>query len=265
MTEPKTIPPAERTRITAALVLGAEGRAVFPMSADKRPACRHGVKDATRDPDVIRRLFTTPRASLVAVATGMPSGISVLDIDRQHGGAVWWAAHRARLPATFTYRSRSGGLHLWFLHRPGLRTCILAEGVERRGEGASAIYWPGAGLSVLRDAPPAPWPAWLEPPPRPAWTPPPAAPWRGDDHRARRYAEAALRRGISAVATAPEGTRNSMLFRETAGLLRLAETGGTSIAEVAQAMAHAALAAGLPSREVEATLASAIRARGARA
>ena len=261
-----TSPAAPRQALMgAALALAADGRAVFPMSRDKRPTCPHGKDDASTDPEVIRTLFAARGPELVAIATGTPSGISVLDIDRQHGGGVWWIANRDRLPATFAYRTRSGGMHLWFLHRSGLRTCILAEGVERRGDGASAIYWPGAGLPILCDTPPAPWPDWLEPPPRPAWTPPPAPCWQGDDERARRYAEGAMRRAIQAVAGAREGTRNALLFREAAGLLRLVETGGTTAAEVAESMAHAALAAGLPSREVQATLASAIRAHGARA
>ena len=257
--------PIREQAIFAALALAAQGRAVFPMNRHKHPVCRHGVKDATRDPDVISRLFAAHGAVLVAVATGEPSGISVLDIDRQHNGATWWGANRDKLPATFCYRSRSGGLHLWFLHRPGLRTCTLSEGVERRGEGASAIYWPSTGLPILSVADPAPWPNWLEPPPRPAWIPPVAAPWTGNDRRARAYAEAALARGIRAVAAAPSGFRNATLNKETYGLLRLAETGGTSVAGVAEAMAHAGLAAGLPSREVQTTLASAIRARRARA
>ena len=257
--------PIREQAIFAALALADKGRAVFPMNRHKHPVCPHGVKDATRDPAAIRCLFAAHGAVLVAVATGEPSGISVLDIDRQHNGATWWSTNRDKLPATFCYRSRSGGLHLWFLHRPGLRTCTLSEGVERRGEGASAIFWPSAGLPILSVADPAPWPNWLEPPPRPAWIPPVADPWTGNDHRARRYAEAALRRGIAAVAGAAPGTRNAALNREMFGLMRLVETGGTTAAEVAEAMAHAGVAAGLPSREVQATLESAIRARGATA
>lgn len=255
--------PSRQDLTRAALALAAAGRAVFPMTSGKRPTCPHGVKDATTDPDTIRRLFGAPGATLVAIATGTPSGIAVLDIDKQHNGATWWRANRDRLPGTYTYRSRSGGLHLWFVHRAGLRTCIIAEGVERRGEGASAIHWPSVGYPVLCDADPAPWPPGLEPPPPPAWTPPPAAPWRGDDHRARRYAEGALRRAIEAVAGAGEGTRNIMLNRETYTLLRLADAGGTSVGEVARAMAAAGLAAGLSAREVETTIASALRSRRA--
>ncbi len=213
--------PIREQAIFAALALADKGRAVFPMNRQKRPTCAHGVLDATRDPAVIRRLFAASGAALVAIATGTPSGISVLDIDRQHGGAAWWQEHRNHLPATFCYRTRSGGLHLWFAHRPGMRTCVLAAGVERRGEGASAIYWPGAGFPILCGADPAPWPEGLEPPARPAWTPPPAPSWQGDDKRSRAYAEAAMRRAIAAVAAASPGARNQTLNRETYGLLRL--------------------------------------------
>jgi hypothetical protein len=101
-----------------ALDLAARGRAVFPMvTATKRPACKHGVHDATRCTEIIRSWFSRP-GLVPAVATGEPSGVVVLDLDRQHNGAVWWRDHRDRLPATEIYRTRSGGLHLVFLHRP---------------------------------------------------------------------------------------------------------------------------------------------------
>ncbi|MDE2006578.1 MAG: bifunctional DNA primase/polymerase [Rhodospirillales bacterium] len=251
--------------LIAALTLARAGFAVFFSGANKRPACPHGYQDATSDPDAVMDLWRLHPGPLVAVATGAPSGASVLDLDRQHGAAGWWREHRHRLPETRTHRTRSEGLHLWFRHHPGLRCSVsrIGDGVDIRADGGYAIWWPAAGLPVHSDAPMAEWPAWLAPPPpAPAWTPPVAAAWQGDDRRARRYAEAALRRGIEAVAGAGEGNRNQTLFREAAGLLRLVAGGGTTPGEVAETMARAALAAGLPSREVQSTLASALRAGG---
>ena len=256
------------TPLQHALDLAARGIAVFPMTGAKTPlAGSHGVKDATTNPAHLAELFADHCAELVAIACGTPSGISVLDIDKQHDGLTWWEANRHRLPETFTYRTRSGGLHLWFQHHSELRTITigaLGAGIEVRATGSSAIYWPAIGLPILCGAPLAPWPAWLMPPPKPIWTPPVAPPWQGGDGPARRYALGALRRGIEAVAGAAPGTRNGALNRECYSLMRLTDGGALHASEVAEAMAHAALAAGLDRREIERTLQSALSARGSR-
>ncbi|HQT90162.1 MAG TPA: bifunctional DNA primase/polymerase [Acidiphilium sp.] len=260
---PEKIKP--KSPIWHALALAARGVAVFPMSRAKTPlAGSHGVQDASTEPSRLHDLFADPRAELVAIATGEPSGISVMDIDRQHNGLTWWEENRRRLPVTWAWRSRSGGLHVAMKHRPELRTIAIGkigQGVEIRSTGSSAIYWPGAGLPVLCEASPADWPDWLLPPPKPAWTPAPAQAWQGDDRAARRYALAAMRRGIEAVAGAAPGTRNAALNRECYSLLRLTETGAIHAGEIAEAMAHAGIAAGLDRSEIEATLRSALGAR----
>ena len=72
-----------------------------------------------------------------------------------------------------------------------------------------------------------------------------------------------MRAAIRRVAGAPPGTRNATLNSETFGLLRLVGDGAVTASEIAGAMAHAAFAAGLTRREIEATLASAMRGRAA--
>ena len=251
--------------LDTALDLAAAGRAVFPVGNDKAPRCPRGHLAASTDPAVIRAMHRDFGFVLVGVATGERSGIAALDIDNKPGGLDWFEANRDKLPATRTHRTRSGGLHLWFKHRAGLRSSVsaIAPGIDIRADGGSCIWWPAAGLPVLSAGPLAEWPEWLAPPPKPAWTPPPAAPWAGNDRRARAYAEAAMRRAVDRVATAAPGTRNATLNRETYGLLRLTSTGGLHAGEIAEAMAHAALAAGLDRREIEATLRSALSARRA--
>lgn len=251
--------------LDTALDLAAAGRAVFPVGNDKAPRCPRGHLAASTDPAVIRAMHRDFGFVLVGVATGERSGIAALDIDNKPGGLDWFEANRDKLPATRTHRTRSGGLHLWFKHRAGLRSSVsaIAPGIDIRADGGSCIWWPAAGLPVLSAGPLAEWPEWLAPPPKPAWTPPPAAPWAGNDRRARAYAEAAMRRAVDRVATAAPGTRNATLNRETYGLLRLTSTGGLHAGEIAEAMAHAAIAAGLDRREIEATLRSALSARRA--
>ncbi len=203
---------------------------------------------------------------LIGIRTGEVSDLAVLDIDRQHNGIVWWQENRHRLPTTRTHRTRSGGLHLLFRHHPGLRcsTARIAPGIDVRAEGGSIICWPAAGLEVLCDAPLADWPNWLMPPPKPAPEPPALPTFRGET-AARSYAEAAMHRAMIEVATAAPGTRNASLNRATYSLLRLVEAGAVTAREIAGAMAHAGIAAGLDAREVQATITSALRSRSAAA
>ena len=261
-------PPHAMRMLNQALALAARGWASYPATNRKTPlAGSHGVRDATKDPTRLRELFARPGAELVAIATGTPSGISVLDIDRQHGGLDWLRENIKRLPETFAWRTRSGGVHLIFWHRPELRTTPLGKigtGIEIRASGASAIYWPAQGFEYLCAGPIAPFPDWLSPPPRPAYAPAAPSPWLGNDRRARAYAEGALRRAIEAVATAAPGTRNAALNASAFSLSRLAADGSLTAGEIAYALASAATAAGLDGGEVIATLRSALSAGGAR-
>lgn len=251
------------TPLQHALECAAQGWAVFPVSSDKVPRCPRGCLAASSDPATIKAMHAEYGFVLVAIATGEKSNVAALDLDHQHGAAEWWQDNRHRLPATRAHRTRSGGIHLWFRHTPGLRnsTARIAPGIDVRGEGGSCIYWPATGLPVLHDAPLADWPEWLVPPAKPATAPSPMPVFTGET-AARRYAEAAMRNAILEVATAGPGTRNDQLNQTTYSLLRLVSTGAVTSREIAGAMAHAGIAAGLPAIEVEKTIASAIAARG---
>jgi len=80
----------------------------------KHPLTANGVKDATKDAETLKRYFSGDyeRAN-IAVATGEPSGIWVLDVDdfdayqkicREYGG----------FPRTPNVETGGGGLHLYF-------------------------------------------------------------------------------------------------------------------------------------------------------
>lgn len=257
-----------RTVLEAALELAADGLAVLPCCANKRPACLRGFKGAARDPDAVRRLWRDDPGPLIGVATGAASDLAALDLDAKHPEArAWWAANRERLPATRAHRTRSGGLHLLFRHAPGLRCSAgrFALGVDVRADGGYLIWWAAAALPVLSDALRAPWPVWLlaalEAPPRaplPQFTCDAAG-----GERARAYAMGALRDAVAHVACAGEGARNTLLNAEAFALMRFVRDGALGAGEVAYALAIAARHAGLPPREAASTLASAIRAGGA--
>jgi hypothetical protein len=207
-------------------------------------------------------LFGHPRAELVAIATGEASSIAVLDIDRQHDGATWWQANRHRLPVTWAWRTRSGGIHLAMKHHSGLRTVpigTIGAGVEIRSTGASAIFWPGAGFPVLCDAPPAPWPDWLMPPARREPPPPPCI---LHDARPPERVEASLAGLVRTVALAGEGRRNSSLHWAASRVAEMSARGEIARHHADAALIAAAAHCGLDQREAAATIASAFRTGG---
>jgi hypothetical protein len=113
--------------------------AVFPCSPrGKTPLTDHGFKDATKDPERIRRLWAAQLNGNVGIATGAISDIAVLDVDPRHFGDETLAALEAehgRLPETPTVLTGGGGCHVYF-HLP--------EGVEFRSSSGHI----GLGLDV---------------------------------------------------------------------------------------------------------------------
>lgn len=144
---------------------------VFPCREDNKRPCwptpedgKGGFHMASTDPVEIARLFSHRAAALIGVRTGEASGISVLDIDVKHPKALaWWHTYHRDLTPTRTYRTRSGGLHLYFKHKSGVRCSegILDIGVDTRSEGGYAIHWFAHGFECLDQTPPAEWPDWL--------------------------------------------------------------------------------------------------------
>ena len=252
--------------LSAALVLAERGIPAFPCLGTKAPATPHGFKDASYDPAAVRNIWRHHPGRLVGVPTGGISGIDVLDIDPRHGGDKWLEAVRDRLPATRTHATRSGGYHLLFRSRSGMGCSVsrVAPGVDVRADGGYVIWWPAAGLPLVDNGPVADWPSWVLPlalPPVPKPLPPrPVIELTGT--RLQRYALAALRNGADRVMNAGEGARNSTLNTEAWGLFRhFSDVIGPQ--KIADAMAAAALAAGLDRKETAATIASAARAGGA--
>jgi hypothetical protein len=219
------------------------GYAVFPCGANKhptRPAAEggEGCKDATTDPECIAWMWRNWPGPLVGIATGAASGISVLDVDRKHPvGIAWWREHCVRLLPTRAYETKSGGLHLYFLHVDGVRNSQgkLCKGIDTRGEGGYILSWFAAGFACHDHSPPAAWPAWVLD--ELARTPPAPAVVTGEVPT-----ENAIAGIVRCVATAAEGERNAVLFW---GACRLAERGIVQ-AEAMAVLTPAGRAAGLP-------------------
>lgn len=242
--------------LSYALNLAAQGLAAFPCGADKAPRTPNGFKAASTDPDRIRAMAIQFGFVTIGVATGETSDAAVLDIDRKSGGLDWYEANRQRLPTTQIHETKSGGRHLWFRHKTGLRCSAgkIAPGIDVRADGGYCIWWPASGLPVLCDAPLADWPAWLAPPKRPI----PAPSYERQGPRPATHIEAQLAGLIRTVAQAPEGQRNACLYWASRRAAEMIGTGELSKLHAGAVLSEAARMAGLDHIEADRTISSAL-------
>jgi hypothetical protein len=218
-----------------ALRLAERGIPTFSCQANKRPACPHGFKDATRDPAGVEYMWRRWPGPLVGVPTGPASGFDILDIDPRHGGDQWLMQHQEQLGVTRVHRTRSGGEHWFFASGHGVRNTEskIAPGVDTRGDGGYMIWWPSFGGSVACAAPIAPWPQWLlHILIKPAEPETERKPWSGATSNAN--VRRIVQRQLDRVAQAAPGQRHTTL-RNTSlligGLLKGANEPGGDVAE----------------------------------
>jgi len=159
--------------LMAALRYAARGFAVFPCKPDgKAPLTTHGCLDATRDPDTIRSWWQRWPDANIAIATGAPSGIIVLDVDGMEGAESLTAliAEHGPLPDTAVVLTGGGGCHLYFKHPGGLRNAVKIggwPGLDLRGDGGYVLAPPSVHPNGTRytwesdDVPIAIPPDWL--------------------------------------------------------------------------------------------------------
>jgi len=113
---------------------------------------RTGVKDASKDLATVERWFARTRFN-IGIATGVVSGIIVLDIDPRHGGDETLAALESEygtLPSTWRFLTGGGGEHVVFRH-PGARipnsAGKLGPGIDVRGDGGYIVAPPSVHIS----------------------------------------------------------------------------------------------------------------------
>lgn len=139
----------------AALVYAKLGFAVFPCRRRaKEPLAEHGCKDATTDLAQIHAWWERGPDANVGIATGLVSGIVVLDIDPRHGGDDALAeleAKNERLPDTPRVLTGGGGIHVWFKHPGGAAipnsVGTIGPGIDVRGDGGYVIVPPSVHAS----------------------------------------------------------------------------------------------------------------------
>ena len=113
-----------------------------------------GYKIATRDKKKVTELFQHPRAKEIGVPTGERSGLLCIDVDLQKGKHVeqWHRDNFEYLNSTLCHKTRSGGLHYFFHHVPGVRwPAQLADGVDVKSGNGYVCFPPTEGYSVFVD------------------------------------------------------------------------------------------------------------------
>lgn len=204
--EQRSVAPQANPVAAYAQKLARHGLKVFPCQQDKRPTCKWG-ELASSCPESIPMLWRTYPGPLIGVMTGAVSGFDVLDLDWGKGGDDFHQEHCSRLTGTRTHRTRSGGLHLLFKHREGMRNSAsrIAPGVDVRADGGYVVWWPAAGLEIVDRSPAQQWPAWLAELAQPPIPPKSSLEDASLDLRdAEKKVRNAVRSAVRAVASAPE-------------------------------------------------------------
>ena len=135
--------------LAAALAYAEAGLNVFPLKPrSKVPATLDGLKSATSDVDQVRAWWQRWPEANVAIRTGTESGVVVLDVDVQHGGAGSLRELEQRhgeLPKTARVLTGGGGQHVYLRH-PGheIRNSAgkLGAGLDVRGDGGYVVAPP---------------------------------------------------------------------------------------------------------------------------
>jgi putative DNA primase/helicase len=157
----------ENPTFEAALEYASKGIHVFPLhstdavgacscgkadcgSAGKHPRTLHGHRDATTDPEQIRRWWSQWPDANVGIATG-PSGIVVYDIDDKddrHGTDAWRALVEKfgpDLEDTTIVDTPSGGFHIYYRaagRRIASKNKAFGPGIDLKAQGGYVVAPP---------------------------------------------------------------------------------------------------------------------------
>ena len=213
----------ESTCCAWALAYAAAGLPVFPVKANKEPiwdpglGLEHGFKDATLDPELIRRRWE--KYPFADIGCAIPPSIVVLDLDRGDGedgfrDFLTRAGQATDKIETPQASSVSGGVHLY----------LDANGRRFRNK----IHFDGTAMDVRTDCITLPSPRsgreWLKPLslpmlPAPDWIPEDTVKERPPGERREvagetPYAVAARESACSNIANAPNKEQGDTLRRE---------------------------------------------------
>ncbi|MDA2924365.1 bifunctional DNA primase/polymerase [Acidobacteria bacterium AH-259-L09] len=180
---------SENAKMEAALAYAAKGLNVFPVhsvrdgrcscsnpncrrSKGKHPRTRNGFKDATTNPETIKKWWKRWPDANIGIPTGSQTGLVALDVDPRNGGNESFyklQEQNGRLPTTKSQHTGGGGQHFLFQH-PQKKTVKSRDldgykGVEVKADGAYILVPPSKTERPYRwvDAKqkPAALPLWL--------------------------------------------------------------------------------------------------------
>ncbi len=216
---------------------------VFPTAQDCKPGRLKwdgtssgwiGVYDATNDPAAIDGFWRAYPDANISLATGLLSGVFVLDVDCHDGGANGFKTldglerEHGDMPITPYVDTPGHGRHIYFRNpdRPLRNRVNIVPGIDVRASGAAVPLPPSMkrqgpyiapeGLSHFADAP-----SWLldiiDPPQPPA---PPRPPLKiFSSSRGAAYIQSALMSEAHRVRNTPPNTgRNQQLFMSSASI-----------------------------------------------
>jgi putative DNA primase/helicase len=120
----------------------------------KHPATDHGFKDSTGDVGRIQAWWSDLPFANIAIATGVISGIVVLDVDPRSGGAESLADLRklhGELSSTVSALTGGDGQHYYFAHPGGqVISRTFRPGLDLKADGGYVIAPPSTHLSRKR-------------------------------------------------------------------------------------------------------------------
>ncbi|MEV1109134.1 bifunctional DNA primase/polymerase [Micromonospora sp. NPDC049751] len=251
-------------------------------SPGKHPRLRHGLREASTDPALLRWWWSRWPEANIGLATG--TLLDVCDIDTADGLRTIMDVLDDARPQGPVVRTGSGW-HLWFAQTGYANRVGVVHGVDWRGRGGLVVAPPSLHTTgrrytftqqfdrVLPDCPPA-LRRLFSPPPQLVPEPATASPTAATETRIAdpdRYGLAALNGEIGRIIAAPRpvtragqritaGGRNAALHLAAFRLGQLAARGGLDAATVWPRLSETAQTVGLTAMEARATIASGWRA-----
>lgn len=221
---------------------------------------KHGVHDATTDPNQIRQWWEEWPKANIGIATGSQSNLFIIDADSP---IIVQSAETRGLP--LTPRVTTGkGAHAWFKH-PGfiVPNKVKIEGFDFRGDGGLVVAPPSLHYSGKRyewstnlETPLADCPDWITQliTQNKAYTP--GAVLR-NAIRDTPYGLGALKRATAQITAAHNGSRNDTFYRASASMYNLVAGGELLQSTVDYELTDAGETVGLDNDEIQKTLSSA--------
>ncbi len=239
-----------------ALAYARRGWPVFPCKpGGKEPATRHGFRDASTDPGLIRYWWSRQPDANLAIATGAP-GPDVLDVDQHgpagNGFAAYYQLDVAGLldGALAIVATPRGGLHAYFAGTGQASRRLVRHHLDLRATGGYVVAPPsqvsGRRYRLIRHRAQGGVLDW-------AAVTGMIEPRAGRPARYRTATPGDAGRLVGWVAQLEEGNRNGGLFWAACRVIEADQE------PLLYDLATAAAATGLPSREIERTIASARR------